>query len=174
MKVGERLLLIFLALAFIATLVCVCACVWSGLVFATVISFVGASVYVKIAVTGVCTILCVLAVRGIFVGIKSTTKPVAVAAINGEGGVYISIDTVSDLAAKAVKKTEGVREIKVRTFMKDGGANIFIKVALAADSVIPEVSKEIQQTVKGDIEALCGLTVKKIDVQVDNSIQTQK
>ena len=49
-----------------------------------------------------------------------------------------------------------------------------VKVSMAPESVIPEVSAQVQQSVKADIEGLCGIAVKKVVVQVDNSLQSQK
>ena len=95
------------------------------------------------------------------------------AASTGEGGIYINIDTVSDLANKAVKKIEGVREVRVRTSVGNDGADIKVKVSMVPDAVIPEVSAAVQKSVKNDIETLCGIKVSKVTVQVDNSVQIQ-
>ena len=174
MKIGERLLLVFMAIVFFFVAICVGACVWSENVLFTFIDFVYSSVFIKIAVSAVILILTVLSIRSVFVSTGKQKALAALAASTDEGAIYINLDTISDLASKAVKKVEGIRELKVKTVMSEEGANIAIKVALIPDCVIPEVSAEIQKSVKTDIEALCGIAVKKVVIQVDNSLQNQK
>ncbi len=174
MKIGERLLLIFMSVVFFLIVASIGACVWSETVLYYVIDIVETSIFIKIAVSAVLLILIVLSFRSMFVSTGRKKINAALAASTDEGGIYINLDTINELASKAVKKIDAVREMKVKTVMADEGANIAIKVALSLESVIPEVSAEIQQSVKSDIEALCGIAVKKIIVQVDNSLQTQK
>ena len=174
MKIGERLLLIFMAVVFFCITVCIGACIWSEAVLNEAVALVYGSVLIKIIITAVLLILLVLAIRSMLVATGKPKVNAALAASTDEGGIYINLDTISDLASKAVKKVEGIRELKVRTVMAEDGANIAVKVALVPDCVIPEVSAEIQKSVKTDIEALCGIAVRKIVIQVDNTLQNQK
>ncbi len=174
MKIGERLLLVFMAIVFFCATLCIGVCLWSETALYTIIDLVYSSVFIKIAVSAVILILMVLSIRSMFVSTGKQKVSAALAASTNEGGIYINLDTISDLASKAVKKVDGIRELKVKTVMAEDGANIAIKVALIPDCVIPEVSAEIQKSVKSDIEALCGIAVKKIVIQVDNSLQSQK
>ncbi len=174
MKISERLLLIFMALIFFGLVLCIGTCVWSSEILTIVFDFIDSSIFIKIAITAVLLILLVLSFRSMFVSSGKKKMNAALAASTNEGGIYINLDTINELASKAVKKNGAVRELKVKTSMADDGANIAVKIALDADSVIPEVSAQVQQSVKSDIEALCGIAVKKIIVQVDNSILNQK
>ena len=174
MKIGERILLIFMAVVFFCLVACVGACLWSDIVLDYVLDFVSISVYVKIAISAALLILLVLSIRSTFVSTGKGKSNSALAASTEEGGIYINLDTINSLAEKSVKKIEDVNDLKVRTAMSEEGAVIAIKVALSPECVIPEVSANIQQVVKMDIETLCGIAVKKINIQVDNSLQTQK
>lgn len=174
MKIGERLLLVFMSVIFFGIVLCIGACVWSQEILTMVFAFVETSVFIKIAISAVLLILLVLSFRSMFVSTGKKKINAALAASTDEGGIYINLDTINELASKAVKKIDSVRELKVKTVMADDGANIAVKVALTPESVIPEISAQIQQSIKSDIEALCGIAVKKIIVQVDNSLQTQK
>ncbi len=174
MKIGERILLIFMSIVFFFLVACVGACLWSDKVLAYALYFVDISVYVKIAITAALLILLVLSIRSIFVSTGKGKENSALAASTNEGGIYINLDTINNLAEKAVKKIADVRDMKVRTVMTKEGAAIGIKVSLSHECVIPEVSATVQQIVKTDIESLCGIAVKKINIQVDNSLQTQK
>ena len=163
-----------MTLVFFALIVCVGACVWNGTILEYIVLFVGQSVFIKIAISAVLAILLVLSFRTIFVSTGKKKSNTALAASTDDGGIYINLDTINDLASKAIKKIEDVKELRVRTIMSDTGADISIKVALTPESVIPEISAKIQKSVKSDIETLCGIAVKKINIQVDNSLQSQK
>ncbi len=174
MKIGERILLIFMSVVFFLLVACIGTCIWSDIVLEYVIDIIAISVYVKIAISAALLILVVLSIRTIFVSTSKGKSNSALAASTNEGGIYINLDTINDLAEKSVRKNADVQELKVKTSMGEEGAVIAVKVSLSAECVIPEVSANIQQTVKMDIESLCGIAVKKINIQVDNSLQTQK
>lgn len=174
MKIGDRLLLIFTSLVFFALSVLLCVAIFYQPVFQAISAFVFASKYIKIALCLVLMIMAVLAVRIMFSGVGKKKEEATLVSSTGEGGIYINLDTISDLAAKAVKKVEGVREIRVKTFIKEDGTCIAVKVSLYNDVVIPEICALVQKSVKSDVEGYCGLSVKTISVQVDNSLQSQK
>ena len=174
MKVWERVLLVFLALVLIALLGFMAFSVWDPMALLVLLYSLQQSVYLKIAFSALLLVLVVLSFRIMFAGIGGDAKNVIMAASTEAGGIYINIDTISDLASKAVRKVEGIREIRIKTSMQDGGAYVAVKISMAPESVIPEVSAQVQQSVKADIEGLCGITVKKVVVQVDNSLQSQK
>ncbi len=174
MKIWERLLLVFLALVSIAVLGFFAFSVWNPTALLVLLYEMQQSVYLKIAFSALAFVFAVLSVRIMFAGLGGNAKTVTMAASTEAGGIYINIDTISDLASKAVRKVEGIREIRIRTTMQEGGAYIAVKISMASDCVIPEVSAQVQQSVKTDVEGLCGITVKKVVVQVDNSLQSQK
>lgn len=173
MKIGERLLLIFMTVVFFTLIVLIGACIWYTPVLAAVISVIGSSIYIKITASAVLLILLVLSFRSMLVSTQNAKDNALMAASTDEGGIYINIDTVSALAKSAVKKIDGVKELRVKTVVSDEGASIAVKVALSPEVVIPEISARIQQSVKSDIEILCGIKVKKVTIQVDNSLQPQ-
>lgn len=174
MKVGERILLVFVALVFISLLGFVAFSVWSSVALLQLLQGLQQSVYLKIAFSALALIFVVLSLRIMFVGMGGGVKNVTMAASTETGGIYINLDTISDLAAKAVRKVEGIREIRVKTSIQEGGAYVAVKVSMVPEAVIPEISAQVQQSVKTDIEGLCGITVKKVVVQVDNALQSQK
>lgn len=172
MKVSERILLILVSLVVIALLAGLVACLWSENLEWAVHEFFSASygIYVKIAATGVAAVLAVLLIRLWFSGLGASENATAArVASTDAGGIYINLSTISDLATKAVKKTEGVLQTTVRTKIGNEGAIIAVRASLASDAVIPEVSAGIQKNVKTDIETYCGLPVAGITVQIDNT-----
>ena len=104
MRVSERLLLVFLALIITSLSVFLGICAWYSDLLWTVYDALGESIYLRIAVSAGLLLVTVLAIRAIFVSTKKNGGVATLAASTGEGGIYINIDTVSDLANKAVKK----------------------------------------------------------------------
>ncbi len=169
MKIGERLLLVFMTLVFFALVVFIGCCLWYAPVL-VVVKYILDKVFIKIAISALLVLLLVLSVRSMFVSTKKAKSNALMTATTNEGGIYINIDTISSLAKKAVKKVDGVRELTVKTNVVKEGVSVLVKAALVPEVVIPEVSAAIQQSVKCDIETLCGILVKDVNVQVDNSL----
>ena len=172
MKIGERLLLIFMTLVFFAIVVFIGCCLWYAPLL-LVVAYVLQNIYIKIAISAFLILMLVLSFRSMFVSTKKHKNNALMTATTNEGGIYINIDTISALAKKAVKKIDGVKEQIVKTNATKEGVVISVKVSLAPEVVIPEVSASIQQSVKSDIETLCGILVKNVVIQVDNSLASQ-
>ena len=66
------------------------------------------------------------------------------------------------------KSVVGVLSSKTNIKNVDKGIQVIIKAELDDDVVIPEVCTLIQNTVKTNIEAMCGINLEKINVVVDN------
>lgn len=176
MKIGERLLLVFMALVFFAIVVLAGCCLWYAPFFAAlkiVVVFALSNVYIKIAISALLILLLILSFRTMFVSTRKPKNNALMTATTNEGAIYINIDTISALAKKAVKKIDGVKEQNVKTSATKEGVVISVKVSLNPEVVIPEVSASIQQSVKSDIETLCGILVKNVMIQVDNSLAPQ-
>ena len=169
MKIGERLLLIFMTMVFFALVMVIGCCLWYA-PFLAAVTFVLDKILIKIAVSALLVLLLVLSARTMYVSTKKAKNNALMTATTNEGGIYINIDTISSLAKKAVKKVDGVKELTVKTSVVKEGVSIVVKAALAPEIVIPEVSAAIQQSVKCDIETLCGILVKNVTVQVDNRL----
>lgn len=176
MKIGERFLLVFMTLVFFAIVILAGCCLWYAPFFASlklVVAFVLSNVYIKIAISALLVLLLILSFRAMLVSTKKPKNNALMTATTNEGGIYINIDTISALAKKAVKKIDGVKEQNVKTNSTKEGVVISVKVSLNPEVVIPEVSAAIQQSVKNDIETLCGILVKNVMIQVDNSLTPQ-
>lgn len=169
MKIGERLLLIFMTMVFFALVMVIGCCLWYA-PFLVVVHYVLDKIFIKIAISALLVLLLVLSIRTMFVSTKKAKNNSLMTATTNEGGIYINIDTISSLAKKAVRKVDGVRELTVKTNVVKEGVSILVKVALVPEIVIPEVSAAIQQSVKSDVETLCGILVKNVTVQADNTL----
>lgn len=173
MKIGERIFLILVALLLVGIFSFGIFLVWNANLaqVENAITLLKDNFYLKIAATTVLLLLIIVILRLMFVGVVKKSKNVFLAAMTESGEIYINLNTIRDIAVKTARRNDKVHEVRVTPKIKKKGANIFVKVALKLDAVIPEESVSLQQAIKQDVEDLCGIKVQKVVVQIDNSIQ---
>lgn len=173
MKIGERIFLILVDLLLVAIFAFGIFLVWNANLdqIETAIQLLSNNIYLKIAVTAILLLLIVIVLRLMFVGVVKKSKNVFLAATTESGEIYINLNTIREITTKTARRNDKVKEVRVTPKIKKKGANIFVKIALSLDAVIPEESASLQQAIKQDVEDLCGIKVQKVVVQIDNSIQ---
>ena len=84
------------------------------------------------------------------------------------GQVSITIDAIKVIIMKAVKKVEGVKEI--RSAVKDSpeGLIITMHMMINPEHSVPEMSKNVQTVIRESLETIGGLTVAEVRVLVDD------
>ncbi len=106
--------------------------------------------------------------------------------LNMDNGIFISGDVISTIASVAAKSVKGVfgmyttisggfaeflgrknqsKGVKVLVEGKDCTIDVFIVIEYG--TIIPDISWEIQDKVKNDVEAMTGLNVKNVNVNVE-------
>jgi len=99
----------------------------------------------------------------ISVDVVATIAGIATGEINGVAGMSTSI--VGGLAEIFSQKKNPGRGVKVE--IKDSSAIIDIYVNVDYGVRIPELSWEIQENVKNNVETMTGLTVEKVNIHVE-------
>ncbi|WP_127585994.1 alkaline shock response membrane anchor protein AmaP [Paenibacillus koleovorans] len=87
------------------------------------------------------------------------------------GDIRISIETVENLSLKAAGRVRGVKDLKARVAVSDAGLDIVIRALVEGDTSIPDMSEEVQRTVKGHLEDVTGIPVAKVSVFIANVAQ---
>ena len=82
-----------------------------------------------------------------------------------EGTVRVNRDSVELLADKTAVGARGVRDASCRVGKRQLGLAIRCRASLALGSSIPDVTSEIQGTVKEAIEHFSGLAVEQVNVK---------
>jgi uncharacterized alkaline shock family protein YloU len=83
------------------------------------------------------------------------------------GDVRITYNTIEQLATRAALKIRGVKDLKTRVRMQEGGAmHIAIRFAIEADLDIPKTTAELQQAVKEYVESTSGIPITEVTVYV--------
>jgi len=82
-----------------------------------------------------------------------------------EGSVRVNRDSIELLADKTAAGARGVRDARCRVAEKQLGLAIRCEASLALGSSIPDVTSEIQGTVKEAVEQFSGLAVEQVNVK---------
>ena len=90
--------------------------------------------------------------------------------VSGEGGsVRVSEAALVQLVDGAVAAVEGARLRKRRRLsleLDDGHARAELEVAVAYGSVLPEMARAVQASVREALARMCGVEVDAVDVAV--------
>ncbi|MEF3301930.1 alkaline shock response membrane anchor protein AmaP [Paenibacillus sp. GYB003] len=89
------------------------------------------------------------------------------------GDIRISMETVENLALKAAGRVRGVKDMKAKVSVSDAGLEIVIRSFVDGESSIPDLSEEMQRSVKSHIEDITGIPVANVSVFVANVVQSQ-
>lgn len=114
-------------------------------------------------------LLIVLAVLCVFSSLKREPRAKSVIVENNVSGeVSITIEAVKTIIMKAVKKVEGVKEIKAVVSSGNNGLSVYLHMMINPEYSVPEMSTKIQDIVKEYLEDIGGLQVDEIKILVDD------
>lgn len=114
-------------------------------------------------------------------------KELNIALDSEEGGVVISEEVISVIASVAAKGVKGVFGMSttisggfaeflgkknsskgVKVAINGGFCTIDVYITVEYGAVIPDIAWEIQERVKSDVEAMTGLEVENVNVNIEN------
>ena len=93
-------------------------------------------------------------------------QPVVHETVMGE--VRISLDAVENLIRKTARAIKGVREIKATVIHGKDGLHVLLKGTISPEVSIPEVSEEIQSSVRTYVKRVVGVELVDIRMEVEN------
>ena len=172
MKAGQRILLIAYSLLVIAITVLFSLVVCGSFGSQNVLSFINTvnnNLLLSVSIWIIAVGVIIASFAMMFLGTRNSAASAMIKSTENVN-INISIDHINSIAAKVVKSIESVRDTKISTTVSDHGININVKIALMSNAVVPEITSQIQKSVKDHIENMIGLTVSSIPVLVDNSI----
>jgi uncharacterized alkaline shock family protein YloU len=73
---------------------------------------------------------------------------------------------------KAAGRTKGAKDLRARVRVNQSGLEITIRTIVDGESSIPELTEEMQSTVKSYIEDITGIPVASVTVFVANIVQS--
>lgn len=84
------------------------------------------------------------------------------------GEVHISLDAVESLVKKVARSVKGVREIKAVITHSKEGLSAQLRGTISPEVSIPEVSEEIQTSVRQYVKRVVGVEMSEIRIEVEN------
>ncbi|MDD2510249.1 MAG: alkaline shock response membrane anchor protein AmaP [Syntrophomonas sp.] len=129
----------------------------------------------RVIVGTVAIIVIAVALVMIVSGLKYESKPDSIIVDSSLAGqVSITVPAIKVIIMKAVKKVDGVKEIKPAVSSSNDGLVIYLHTAINPDHNVPEMSKNLQQTVKEYLEDIGGLQVSQVKVLIDDFSNSNK
>lgn len=123
-------------------------------------------------ITGVAAVLLLLGLITLFYSLKPNKeepKMKTVIVTEGlDGQVSMTIPAIKVIIMKAVKKVEGIKDIKATINSKPEGLDVLLHTMINPDYNVPEMSERIQTAVKQQLETTGGLKVFSIRVLIDD------
>lgn len=172
-KIIDRLLLFLFTVAVIAGVCCLLLAAFGLIPFESMSKFMN-DVYFEVGTAVpfivVCVVVLLIGVRLFYISVR-TGAGSNVPSIDQRtefGDIRISLDTVENLALKAASRSRGVKDLRARIKIGSAGIEIVIRSIVDGESPIPELTEEIQRTVKSHVEEITGIPVAGVSVYVAN------
>lgn len=125
-------------------------------------------------VLGVCSAaLLIIAIRLLFFGGKKRDLPEPTSTLvrsSELGSTFIALSAIDSMVQKHCRSNNRIRSVmSVVHALRDGGITINIRLSLMPDNNIPELTDELQKSLKEYIEQLSGITVREIGILVEDT-----
>lgn len=165
------------------------ACVAAGIVFAafntTVLAAISAflaavfgSVAYKIIILIVCVIVIFLCIRILFVRQRRNenkqVNPGVPVRSTEDGTTYITLTAIEGIVLKFVQANTKVREVKTTIVPIQDSISIGLKMSLSANTNVPEITAQIQSSLKEHVQNMTGITVREIQIIIESAVGTDQ
>ncbi len=97
-----------------------------------------------------------------------SSQPRAVISESPLGQVRVSMAAIDALVRKAAGSIRGVREVETDLNVDKLGLNIGLRVLVASDLSIPQLTAQVQEAVSSYVEQTVGISPKQVNVLVRN------
>lgn len=129
---------------------------------------------VMIPVTTVAVLMFLASLRFLYAVLRSGRgQPPSIDQRTDFGDIRISLETVEHLALRAAGRRRGLADLKARVSVDEAGLHIALRALVDGDSPIPEMTEEVQRTVKQHVEDITGIPVATVSVYVANVLPVQ-
>lgn len=129
-------------------------------------------------VIGVSLVFILLSIRCIF--FDPTSKQdikdkQGVLLANENGRLMISKETIENLVEAVTKEYKTAKEVTSRVELdKDNNVNIFVNLVIGSDTVIKDLSVDLQNKIKSKVKETTDLEVKEVNITVKKAIQEKQ
>lgn len=94
---------------------------------------------------------------------------------NDNGKLMISKETIEDLVQAVTKQYKMAKEVTSRVELdKDNNVNIFVNLVIGSDTVIKDLSSDLQDKIKTKVKETTDLEVKEVNITVKKAVQEKQ
>ena len=173
MKILERLALILFSIIMMVLAITSCLVIFNVLQLEVIYKFLDGLIQdetAKKVIVGVSAVSIILAIKALFFPTKTTKKQeikTGVLLENKDGRLLISRDTIENLVNSVVRSFDEAMDVQTKVNL-DGSSNITVYVSLLVreDSIIKELSSNIQNKIKQTINRNTGLEVSQVNINI--------
>ena len=178
MKVIEKITLIIYSnlVLIMAVIACLLVFGWldidivQGLTRTLIISSTSSKI-----ILGVSIVFILLSIRCIFFDPSSKQEikdKQGILLANENGKLMISKETIENIVEAVTKEYKTAKEVSSKVELdKDNNVNIFVNLVVGADTVIKDLSIDLQNKIKNKVKETTDLDVKEVNITVKKAIQ---
>ena len=126
-------------------------------------------------VLGVCIVFILLSIRCIFfdpTAKKRQKEKQGIMLENDNGRLMISKETIENLVELVTKEERTAKDVSSRVELdKDNNINIFVNLVITSDTVIKDLTINLQNKIKAKVKETTDLEVKQININVKKAVQ---
>lgn len=164
----DRVILILynFALAFLSSLIILLALGWTGPLLWLNEALTRAQGRLLVGLVGAALLL--VSLRLIYLGFRRRYAGQTVIQETPLGEVRIALEAIENLVRKVARQVPGVRDVRAGVSNQPAGIAAFLRITVSPDISIPEVSDQIQTTVKNYVRNVVGIGVTEVRIAVEN------
>ncbi|MCL5047075.1 MAG: alkaline shock response membrane anchor protein AmaP [Actinobacteria bacterium] len=85
------------------------------------------------------------------------------------GEIHVTLDAIENLVKRTAKGIRGVRDVRAKVVNAEGGGvRVYLRAVVSPDVSVPQVSAEIQSTLKNFVKNVVGVAVNEVKIHVEN------
>ncbi len=121
------------------------------------------------------SVMLLLALIFLSLGFRSATKKSKKAMLksNEFGAVMITIAAIENMVLRVIQQTQGIKDVSRYVTYTADGLLVKIKVRAMPDVTLPDLIGALQAKIKECLESTTGMTVREVEVTVDNIVMDQ-
>ncbi len=173
MKILDKITLVLFSIAILVISILLSLLMFGWINFSTVTIFYGKIVASDVATNvtlGVSIVLALLALRAIFYGGSSSDKSTEGVLLENEAGkLIISKDTIENLVNNVAKGFENTQSVTTKVVItSENELKIHMTLMVLPNTVINELSMNLQSRIKEVVKTVADLDIKSIDIRIKN------
>lgn len=181
MKVVEKITLIIYSNIILILSVIACLIIFGWLDINIVQSLVKTLIISETSskiILGVSLVFILLSIRCIFFDPTSKQEikdKQGILLANENGKLLISKETIENLVEAVTKDYKMAKEVTSKVELdKDNGVNIFVNLVVGADTIIKDLSVDLQNKIKTKVKETTDLEVKEVNISIKKAVQEKQ